>query len=104
MPDEARHRAIAEDPLLAASMRVRTAEVDKKLNALRIQFLFLLGLIVGALVVLTIYSQNQDNQIRFDRYTSCVTRVAEITTYNATLPTGFPPYPLPNCPPDPHAS
>jgi hypothetical protein len=99
--DAARRQAIAEDPLLAPSLRARTAEVDGKLNVLRLQFLFLFVLIVAAMIALTLYFRNQDQNIRIDRYLACVTRTAEIVTYNGELPGGIPPYPLPTCPPDP---
>jgi hypothetical protein len=97
--DAARRQAIAEDPLLAPSLRARTAEVDGKLNVLRLQFLFVL--IVAAMIALTLYFRNQDQNIRIDRYLGCMTRSVEISSYNEALPAGIPPYPLPTCPADP---
>lgn len=101
--DEARRRAIAEDPLLAPSLRARTAEVDAKLGRLRMQMLFLFAFLVAGLVVMGIFFRTQDNQMRLDRYLSCANRTEEIQRYNLQLPPGFPPSPLPTCSPDPRA-
>lgn len=101
--DDYRREAIAEDPLLAPTLRARTAEVDKKLNALRLQFIFMFMFLVAMLIVMVVFLQSKDSEIRYDRHLSCVTRVAEITTWNAQLPEGVPHYPPPACPPDPYA-
>jgi hypothetical protein len=100
-PDEARRRAIAEDPLLAASMRARTAEVDRKMHTLRVQMLFLFSFLVAGLIVMGIFFRTQDNQIRLDRFLACVQRTEEIKRYNVALPPSLPGYPLPMCPSDP---
>ncbi len=99
--DEARRRAIAEDPLLAPTLRARTAEVDAKLHTLRVQMLFLFAFLTAGLVIMGIFFRTQDNQIRLDRYLSCTQRTEEIKRYNVSLPEGIPGYPLPTCPPDP---
>lgn len=99
--DEARRQAIAEDPLLAPTLRARTAEVDGKLHALRLQMLFVFALLVASMVVMGIFFRNQDQQIRLDRHLGCVQRADEIRAYNLGLPDGFPGYPIPTCPPDP---
>lgn len=99
--DEARRRAIAEDPLLAPSMRVRTEYIDRKLSVLRTQMLFLFAFLVAGLVVMGIFFRNQDQEIRLDRYLGCTQRAADIRTYNAGVPEGIPGFPLPICPPDP---
>lgn len=99
--DEARRKAIAEDPLLAPTLRARTAEVDAKLHLLRMQALFLLAFLVAGLIVMGIFFRNQDQQIRLDRYLSCAQRAEEIKRYNLTTPAEFPDFPLPVCPPDP---
>jgi hypothetical protein len=99
--DAARRQAIAEDPLLAPTLRARTAEVDAKLHALRLQMIFLFTFLVAGLVVMSIFFRSQDNQIKLDRYLSCQQRTEDIKRYNASLPEAFPGYPLPTCPPDP---
>jgi len=99
--DEARRKAIAEDPLLAPTMRARTAEIDHKLQVLRLQCLFLFAFLVAGLIVMGIFFRSQDNQMRLDRYLACVQRADEIKRYNLGLPDGFPGYPIPTCPPDP---
>lgn len=99
--DEARRRAIAEDPLLAPTLRARTAYIDGRLHNLRLQMIFLFAFLVAGLVVMSIFFRTQDNQMRLDRYLSCQQRTEDITRYNAGLPEGFPGYPLPICPPDP---
>jgi hypothetical protein len=83
------------------------AHVDHEIHRLRKQFIFLFAFGVAVSVLLAVgiqYNSAQaDDQMRLDRYLSCLNRASEITAYNAKImpPGVIPAFPVPKCPPDP---
>lgn len=90
------------DPSLIAVLHASAAENGRKLNALRLQMLFMFMFLVAALVVMTVFFRDQDDQIKHERYTWCTTRASELAVWNATLPADVPHYIPSPCPPDPY--